>query len=176
VLDVRTNTTDELDESALADIRTLMDVAFGERFDDHDWDHTVGGHHVQGFDAGTLIAHASVVPRTLWCGDLPLRAGYVEGVAVHPDRQREGHGTAVMNVIAQLIGHHYELGALSAGDVAQLLYRKLGWVVWAGPSYVQTVSGREATPEEDGYILVLPRPGLELTAPIACEWRPGDVW
>jgi len=35
------------------------------------------------------------------------------------------------------------------------------------------------TPADDGYILVLPTPSsphFDLTAPISCDWRRGDVW
>ena len=39
--------------------------------------------------------------------------------------------------------------------------------------------GDERTPEEDGFVLVRltpTSPDLDLSAPISCEWRPGDVW
>jgi aminoglycoside 2'-N-acetyltransferase I len=35
------------------------------------------------------------------------------------------------------------------------------------------------TPEEDGAVMVRmtpTTPELDLTAPISCDWRPGDVW
>ena len=35
------------------------------------------------------------------------------------------------------------------------------------------------TPDEEGDILVLETPampGVDLGAPLSCEWRPGDVW
>jgi len=176
MLEVRTAATEVLDEADLAGIRALMDASFGDRFDDHDWDHTLGGRHVLGFLDGALIAHASVIGRTLWCGDRAMRTGYVEAVAVHPDHQREGHGATVRSAAAELIENEYEIGALCAGEIAQLLYRKLGWVVWQGPSAVAAPSGRMATPEEDGFILVLPQPDLDITAPITCDWRSGDVW
>jgi aminoglycoside 2'-N-acetyltransferase I len=41
------------------------------------------------------------------------------------------------------------------------------------------VDGPLRTPNEDGYVMVLPTPAsppLDLTAAISCEWRPGDVW
>jgi len=44
---------------------------------------------------------------------------------------------------------------------------------------VRTRDGLVRTPEEDGFILVLRTPSspdIDLTAPISCEWRPGDVW
>ena len=51
--------------------------------------------------------------------------------------------------------------------------------VWRGPSGARTSDGVEPTPDEDGYILVLPTPStptLDLDASISCEWRPGDAW
>jgi aminoglycoside 2'-N-acetyltransferase I len=44
---------------------------------------------------------------------------------------------------------------------------------------VRTERGLVATPEEDGYVMVLRTPTtrtIDLAAPISCEWRPGDVW
>jgi aminoglycoside 2'-N-acetyltransferase I len=48
-----------------------------------------------------------------------------------------------------------------------------------GPSSVRTADGERATPDDDGYlmVLVLPEtPPLDFDAPINCDWRPGDVW
>lgn len=176
VLEILCRSTAELGQTGLASIRALMNATFGERFDDHDWDHTLGGDHILGHRDGELVAHASVVPRTLWCGQQPRHTGYVEAVAVDPVHQRRGFGSAVMAEAERVIRHRYELGALCAGDDAQRLYRRLGWVVWHGPSFVATAAGRVATPAEDGYILVLPQPGLDLAAAITCDWRDGDVW
>ena len=75
------------------------------------------------------------------------------------------------------IRERFELGALGTGR--HHFYERLGWLTWTGPAFVRTAEGTRRTPDEDGFILVLPTPAspqLDLAAPISCEWRPGDVW
>jgi aminoglycoside 2'-N-acetyltransferase I len=119
-----------------------------------------------------------VVPRTIEIGGVARRVGYVEAVAVWPDYQRTGFGTAVMREIAAIIDSDYELGMLGTGEHG--FYVRLGWVTWRGPSSVRMRDGTvRPTPDEDGYLMALPtarRGELELDRPIRCEWRPGDVW
>ena len=94
-----------------------------------------------------------------------------------PARQGSGLGTQVMHEIDAEIVERYELGALGTG--AHHFYERLGWQVWRGPLSVRTDDGDRRTPEEEGDILVLETPawpGLDVTAPLSCEWRPGDVW
>lgn len=126
---------------------------------------------------GRIVAHASVVERELHVDGRPLRTGYVEAVAVAPDRQGKGFGSVVMTDVGSYIREHFELGALGTGRVT--FYQRLRWLLWTGPSSVRTADGPQRTPDDDGYILVLLAPAsppLDLTAPISCEWRPGDVW
>jgi len=145
---------------------------------EEDWEHALGGVHVIASTGGRIVAHAAVVERLLHVGGRPLRTGYVEAVAVHPDHQRQGIGRAVMEDAARLIAEGFELGALGTGEHA--FYRRLGWETWRGPSFVRMPGGTERpTPAEDGFILVLHTPAtppLDLEAPIVCEWRPGDAW
>jgi aminoglycoside 2'-N-acetyltransferase I len=82
-----------------------------------------------------------------------------------------------MGDVGTHIREQFELGALGTGRPA--FYERLGWLTWKGPSSVRTAAGNRRTPDDDGYILVLPTPTsprLDLTAPISCDWRPGDVW
>ena len=82
-----------------------------------------------------------------------------------------------MHEIDAEIVERFELGALGTG--AHHFYERLGWRVWRGPLSVRTDDGDRRTPEEEGDILVLETPawpGLDVTAPLSCEWRPGDVW
>ena len=76
-----------------------------------------------------------------------------------------------------LIEERFQLGALGTGR--HHFYERLGWRTWRGPSFVRTGTGPSRTPDDDGYILVLPTPTsptLDLEASISCEWSPGDVW
>ncbi len=161
-------------------IRVLLWAAFppgDEGFTEDDWEHALGGVHVVLDVEGAIVAHASVVERDLHVGERPTRTGYVEAVAVDPARQASGFGTVVMDEIDNEIARHYELGALGTG--AHHFYERLGWRTWQGPSFVRTDDGVQRTPDDDGYIMVLPTrtwPDPDLTAPLSCESRPGDVW
>jgi aminoglycoside 2'-N-acetyltransferase I len=172
--------THELSPGELRAIRALMDSAFGtgdEAFADHDWEHAIGGtHFVLDLD-GEIVSHASVVERTLEVGGRPLRTGYVEAVATAPSLQGRGHGTRVMEAATEHIRTTFELGALGTGE--HQFYARLGWKTWLGPAFVRTPDGEQRTPDDEGFILVLPTPTsppFDLTEPISCEWRPGDVW
>ena len=162
-------------------IRSLLTAAFeGDEhggFEEEDWQHALGGTHFLLEDDGGIVGHASVVERVLHVGDRPIRTGYVEAVAVHPNHQRRGLGRRLMEAVDEHINVGFDLGALGTGS--QPFYERLGWEIWQGPSSVRTATGVEPSPDEDGYILVLrtsSSPPLDLTDPISCEWRPGDSW
>lgn len=173
--------SDELGPDEVAELRALFDAAWsetGEPFTDEDWDHATGGLHVLVTEADEIVSHASVVERWLHTGPHRLRTGYVEAVATRPDRRRRGYGARVMEDVAAHIRDVYELGALDTGLGG--FYERLGWLRWEGPTAVRTADGEVRTPGEDGAVFVLftptSPPALDLTAPISCEWRPGDVW
>ncbi|MDI6910329.1 MAG: GNAT family N-acetyltransferase [Nocardioides sp.] len=167
--------TDELSAAELAETRALMDVAFSA-FTDHDWSHALGGTHALAIEEGRVLAHGSLVPRHLHQGERSLRCGYVEAVAVHPDAQRRGLGSAVMAALEDL-APAYDLLALSASARGVPLYRARGWSLWRGPSSVLALDGPVPTPDDDGSIYVLPgASGVDLDGPIACDWREGDLW
>lgn len=174
---VATARTMELSTTDLTRLRRLMDVAFGPRFTDHDWDHTLGGtHFVVRDEAGVIVSHASVVDRTLEVAGGATRTGYVEGVATHPDHQRRGLATAVMSAVGPFIAARHPLGALST-DLR--FYERFGWLPWLGPTWCRGATGRFRTPEDDGGVWVLPVPGgvaLHREGDIVADWRAGDVW
>ena len=173
--------TDQLSAPQTEQIRTLLWAAFAKDehggFTEEDWQHSIGGTHFFAEVAGDIVAHASVVARTLHVAGVPIQTGYVEAVATAPQIQGRGHGTAVMREVNTLIERDFALGTLGTGS--QGFYERLGWRVWRGSSSVLTGAAEEATPDDDGYIMVLLTPStppISLDAPIACEWRPGDVW
>ena len=73
----------------------------------------------------------------------------------------------------------YDLGALGATDeaVAALLRAAAGGC-GAGRLSALTPDGVRPTPDEEGAVYVLPVDGVELdlSAPLTCDWRDGDVW
>src|SRR5919201_2553900 len=124
--------TSDLREDELDEIRALMREAFGDEFDEHDWQHALGGMHVLVSEQGRLAGHASVVQRRVIAGGRTLRCGYVEAVAGHSEFRRRGLGTALMRVCNRIVrgGHH--VGALGATDAGAALYAANGWRRWAG--------------------------------------------
>jgi aminoglycoside 2'-N-acetyltransferase I len=178
ILQLKTNDLSTQQNEALR--RVLWD-AFDDdvdgRFTEEDWEHRFGGTSFVAELDGEIVAHAAVVERELRVVGRPLRTGYVEAVAVAPRHQGRGYGTAVMRTVDALIERDFEIGALGTGK--QGFYERLGWQIWRGPSSVRMPDGERLTPDEDGYIMVLLTPGtppIDLTSPISCEWRPGDVW
>ena len=174
--------TGDLDAAEVAAIRGILVDAFAaegpdEQFTDADWQHALGGTHVVLDAGGEIVSHASVVERELRVGGRPLRTGYVEAVATAPAWRGRGHGTTVMRDVNDVVREGFELGALGTGVHA--FYERLGWRAWRGPTAVRTPDGERPTPDEDGLILVLftpTTPPLDETAPLSCDWRPGDVW
>jgi aminoglycoside 2'-N-acetyltransferase I len=174
---LQTGRTAELPASTLRQARALLDEAFYPEMTDDDWDHTVGGRHALLWEEGRLVAHAGLVERRLTADGRPLRAGYVEGVAVRADRRRRGYGAAVMAAIEEEIARHYDVGALGSSELGVPFYRARGWRVWEGETWVRTPNGLKRTPDEDGWIYVLDKGAtLDLSAVLMCEWRSGDVW
>jgi aminoglycoside 2'-N-acetyltransferase I len=173
--------TPDLTRHELASIRSLCDAVWGgpdEPFGDEDWQHALGGVHVFIQEDGDVIAHGSVVPRTLHTCGLDLATGYVEAVATLPAQQGRGHGTQIMRAVGAYIDRSLPLGALCTG--APGFYQRLGWLLWEGPTSVRTNEGEEGYRLEDGAVLVRLTPSspptIDLTTPISCDWRPGDAW
>ena len=169
--------TAELDAGTLAAARALVADAFAGDFDDHDWEHALGGMHALVWDDDALVGHGAVVQRRLVHRGVALRAGYVEGVGVHADHRRRGHGGALMGALEAIVRGAYDLGALAATDAAAPLYAARGWQLWRGPLSALTPSGVTPTPDEEGAVYVLPcAAALDLHGELTCDWRDGDVW
>lgn len=172
--------TAELTALEVAAIRDVLWRAFPpeDAMTEADWEHALGGVHFVAAAGDRIVAHASVIERALHLRDRALRAGYVEAVAVDPTLHRRGIGTEIMRDVNAYIRAHFELGALGTGEHA--FYERLGWRTWRGATSVRTPEGAlVATPDEDGYILVLDTPSspaLDFTSPLSCDWRAGDVW
>jgi aminoglycoside 2'-N-acetyltransferase I len=169
--------TADLDDATRSAVRALLDEAFDGDFGDHDWAHALGGAHALVHDGGRLVGHGSVVPRELRHGGRVLRAGYVEAVAVAPDRRRQGVGKLVMDALEEVVRAVYDLGALSASEDGAGLYAARGWLLWEGPTSVRTAEGTRRTPEDDGSVFVLSGAvPLDRRGELTCDWREGDVW
>jgi aminoglycoside 2'-N-acetyltransferase I len=178
VVELRTAHTAELDEATLTAARELLETAFAGDFSEHDWEHCVGGLHALSYEDGELVGHAALVERRLLHGGRALRAGYVEGVGVRPDRRRRGHGGALMDPLERRVRSDYDLGALGATDQAGRFYRARGWLLWEGPTSALTPTGLVRTEEDDGCVHILPMDGVSLdrAGELTCDWREGELW
>ena len=169
--------TAEVPGEVWIEIRQLLARAFAGRFSQEDWEHALGGFHVIVSDAGAVVSHAAVVPRTLEVARQPFNTGYVEGVATSPDRRGERLGSLAMDEIMRLIRDNFEMGALSTGRSG--FYERLGWERWRGPTFVRDGKQETRTEQEDDGVMIL-RFGvsqdIDLTAPLSCEQRRGDNW
>lgn len=176
MIEVRTAHTARLSPADRDAARALLDVVFDDMTDD-DWEHAVGGMHAMVWDGADLVAHGSVIQRRLVHGGRALRAGYVEGVGVHPDRRGEGHAGRVMAELEEVIRGAYDLGALGSSEMALGFYAARGWRRWRGTSAALTPTGLRRTPDDDDGIFVLSLDvQLDVEGEIICDWRDGDVW
>ncbi|GGJ74081.1 aminoglycoside 2'-N-acetyltransferase [Streptomyces camponoticapitis] len=176
---LRTAHTFELDPATLGEIRALLDDAFDGSFSEEDWTHGLGGVHVLVRDgAGALVAHGSVIQRRLTHAGRSYRVGYVEAVAVRPDRRRDGLGGRVLEVLERVVDRAYDVGALSASETGSRLYRSRGWHQWEGRVEVLSPDGVVRLPEEEGATFLWPVPDRELPSSddaLIFDWRDGDV-
>lgn len=177
VAELRTAHTADLGPAAREAARALLDEAFHGDVTEADWEHALGGVHALVWDGPALIGHGSVIQRRLLHQGRALRAGYVEAVAVRPDRQGEGHGAALMGALERVLRGAYDLGALGSSEEGAGFYAARGWQLWQGPSSALTPTGIRPTPDEDGclYVFELAVP-LDLSGELTCDWRDGDVW
>ncbi|MEA2453363.1 MAG: aminoglycoside 2-N-acetyltransferase [Actinomycetota bacterium] len=174
---VRALPTTEVSSSMLEEIHQLLVATFEGDFADSDWEHTVGGIHFIVEDAGVVVSHASVVPRTLEVDSRPFQVGYVEGVGTDITRHGEGFASAAMTAATAYVRSNYEMGTLGTDLFG--FYNRFGWENWTGPTYVRRDGGLTRTADDDGYLMVLrfgPSATVDLSAPISCEDRSGDVW
>lgn len=168
----------QVDVTTRNELRSLWDRAFGDRFTDTDDDHAYGGVHVVVRDGERVIGHASVIPRRIRFGDQPWRTvGYVEAVAVDPERQGEGIGRRMMQLLRVEIASRFAIALLSTGRAARF-YESLGWERWLGLAYTRTSDGVVPNGRQSGLmILRLDRSVVpDVSVAVTCEDRPGRTW
>ena len=95
-------TTDALSPEQREELRGLLDRAFDGDFSDADWEHALGGHHALVVEAGRMVAHGSVVRRSIELGAVAFAAGYVEAVGTEAAHRRRGLGSTVMRALEVL--------------------------------------------------------------------------
>jgi aminoglycoside 2'-N-acetyltransferase I len=175
--DLLTAHTSALDPRTLEAARSLLLDVFESDFQDHDWEHALGGIHALVVENGEVIGHAAVVQRRLLLAGRALRTGYVEGVAVRADRRRRGHGAAMMEALEHVICSAYDIGALAASDAGKPFYAARGWTLWRGPLSALKPSGVERSKPGSLAVHVFDRKAsLNPESELTCDWRDGELW
>ncbi|MFI5984750.1 GNAT family N-acetyltransferase [Streptomyces sp. NPDC051555] len=177
-MSVRVVHTAGLGEDGLRAVRALLEEAFEGDFGDLDFEHALGGMHALAYEGDRIVAHGSVVMRRVVHRGRSLRTGYVEAVAVRPDRRRRGLGAGIVAALEQVIAGAYPLGALSASEQGAALYAGRGWSVWGGEIGTLGPGGPERLAGEEGSTYVWVPPGGILLDPagrLDFDWRDGDV-
>lgn len=173
--------TDELGAERVSDLIALCAAAFGKPFEAI-WSRVGPGLHVVSEVGGHPVSHAMIVDRRMYIGheaDLAIDAGYVEHVATLPAFQGQGHGTATMGRVGEIVREEYEIGALATRDNS--FYERLGWEAWRGLTGVRMPDGeRVRSPDHDSEIMILrtertPR-SLDLSGSVFVDWREGESW
>jgi len=181
VIDVMIAEPGELTQQDLASAEALVRAAFGDSFRTHDWLHGVDGVHVLITEDDALLAHASVVTRTLRYDGEAFATGYVESVAVRSDQQGRGLGRVVMDHTESIIRAQHQLGALNAVESAAPFYAARGWMLWTGHTQADTPDGAVIDtyhPDDRIFVLSMANGAQRFSAslPLICDWRVGDLW
>ena len=182
VIRVRTVQSRDADRDELCVAEQLVKKSFGAGFRDDDWRHGLGGTHVfVNDDTHTLLGHAAVVSRVIRHGNIALRVGYVEAVAVRSDCQGRGLGRALVDHVESIVHANYQLGALNAIDSAVPFYLHRGWTLWTGATAAIDHAGDIIVTShvEDRIMLLssmLHSREYDQSAVLTCDWRSGDLW
>ena len=156
-------------------IRAFLNEAYEGDFSDSDYENALCGRHFIIVVGGQLIAHASVVTRSISLDDTAWSVGYVEAVAVAADFRGRGFGRQIMQQVTDFCRSSYQVAMLSTGEHG--FYERFGWVRLDAKSFSETPSGLVRTEDDDDGLMVLTALENVLAADqVACDFRNGDVW
>ena len=134
-------------------IRVFLNEAYEGDFSDSDYENALGGRHFIIVVGGQLIAHASVVTRSISIDDSTWKVGYVEAVAVAADFRDRGLGRRIMQQVTDFCRRNYEVAMLSTGEHG--FYGRFGWVLLDATTFVDTANGLVRTDEDDDCLMLL---------------------
>jgi aminoglycoside 2'-N-acetyltransferase I len=134
-------------------IRVFLNEAYEGDFSDSDYENALGGRHFMIVVGSHLIAHASVVTRSISIDDSAWKVGYVEAVAVASDFRDRGLGRQIMQQVTDFCRGNYEVAMLSTGEHG--FYERFGWVRLDATTFVDTANGLVRTDEDDDCLMLL---------------------
>lgn len=164
----------ELSKTDKEELFSFLDKAFEGEFSRDDLSHALGGIHLMIKEDEKIIAHVSVVQRSMVVGKKAHYVGYVEAMAVSSKYQRQGIGQLMMEEVESIIKGTFDFGALCASEMGLPLYQKMGWIKWEGNIKEFSLSGIKESNEE---ILVFnTNEQISLKEDFICDLREGDCW
>jgi GNAT superfamily N-acetyltransferase len=121
--------SNEFDEDENRQIEAVDRLAFAGSEDDLDW--ASGEWLAVGKLAGQIVCITGILKRRIQVGEMALDVGGISGVATHPDHQRHGFGSLLLQRAAEFMGAdlHVDFGFLVCGKQTIPFYSKLGWEV-----------------------------------------------
>ncbi len=123
-----------------------------------------------------LVSHAVVTTRWLHLeGARRLKTAYVDAVATSPAHQRQGYGSAVLQLLADNVDD-YDVGCLETENCG--FYARLGWELWRGALAGVNAQGVIPTPDQQGIMILRLRrtPDLDLDGELTIECDGGRMW
>ena len=123
-----------------------------------------------------LVSHAVVTTRWLRVeGARRLKTAYVDAVATSPAHQRQGYGSAVLQLLADNVDD-YDVGCLETEN--SRFYERLGWELWRGALAGVNEQGVIPTPDQQGIMILRLRrtPDLDLDGELTIECDGGRMW
>lgn len=136
-----------------------------------------GGYHFLANQDGQLVSHAMVTTRWLQPEGQPLlKTAYIDAVSTLPEYQGQGHASAVMRHLADVIDSEYIIACLETDREA--FYRRLGWETWRGTLAGRSEQGLIPTPEQTGIMILRlsQTPSLDPDSALTIEHQGGRIW
>ncbi len=126
-LQINIRHSENLSEIENREIEEVDHLAFTGPPDDVDWSSPEW--FVVGKLAGHVVSIVGILKRCIRVGDTLLEVGGVGGVATHPDYQRRGYGSALLQraSVFMHIDLRVDFGLLVCDQDMVSFYRKLGW-------------------------------------------------
>jgi aminoglycoside 2'-N-acetyltransferase I len=157
-------------------IKLMLDEAYEDDFSEEDWIHTFGGVRFLGTIGGEIVAHGAIVPRKISINEELVVVGYLEGIAVSSNHQRQGVGRQLLSSITDFCQSEYQISMLSTDEFD--FYGNLGWKRFTGKSGVLIDGEAILTPDEDeGLMYLIGKGGFTQEICSAyCDPREGDHW
>jgi aminoglycoside 2'-N-acetyltransferase I len=136
--------TGKIPEDIQREIDEINQLCFGDDEYGRMYQWSSGDWQLTGSLAGKIIASIEILERMAQVGNTPVRLGGIGGVATHPDWQRRGFASVLMNEAARIMRDtlQVDFGLLICSEERVHLYGSLGWQVAAQSILIEQPEGK----------------------------------